>query len=144
MGSISHSENKAIAIVSGVEECLGLGVDIQDYILPSERDSIVNLILNAQEQFICQEMPSDISFDIFFSAKESLYKALYPRSLDLFEHMDVEIIRVNESNSTLELRLLRNLKAYWLKGQTFTIHYIVASGYVLTWMYIYPESTNFE
>lgn len=136
VGSISHSNNKALSIVSFREDYIGLGVDIQDVISDVEQANILSLILNKDEIELTNSLASKRYFDVFFSAKESLYKALYPSCLEIFEHKDVEIMRVDEDQSILEIRLLKDLKMRWFKGQVFTIRYFVAPAYVLTWLCI--------
>ena len=136
VGSISHSQDKAISVVSSTDKCAGLGIDIQSEISSGERNDISDLILNADETELCRNLTIHKPFDVFFSAKESLYKALYPSCLDFFEHKDVEIVNVNEHNYTLEIRLLRDLKTCWFKGQVFTVRYFTAQTYVLTWAYL--------
>jgi len=134
VGSISHSQDKAISVVASTDKCAGLGVDIQDEISTGERSDILDLILNTDEAKLCRNLTGQKSFEVFFSAKESIYKALYPNCLDMFEHKDVEVVSVNEHNFTLEIRLLRDLKASWFKGQVFTVQYYTAKTYVLTWV----------
>jgi enterobactin synthetase component D len=136
VGSISHAKDKAISVVTTTDERVGLGVDIQDEISEGAWGEISNFILNTDETKLCSNLMSSKFFAVFFSAKESVYKALYPSCLDLFEHKDVEIINVNKHNDTLEIRLLRDLKTTWVKGEVFTVQYFIAQTYVLTWVYL--------
>jgi len=136
LGSISHSQDKAIALVAGVERCRGIGVDIQDLIPANEQEGIRALILSKAEQALIRSGSIDLGFEIFFSAKESIYKTLYPTSLDMFEHLDVEIDQFDNTNGILELTLQRDLKSCWTKGQRFVVHFVVAESYVLTWVYL--------
>jgi enterobactin synthetase component D len=134
VGSISHSKDKAIAVVSSSDEYIGLGVDIQDEISIGEQLDISDLILSDDEAMLCRKIKVNMAFEAFFSAKESIYKALYPSCLDMFEHKDVEIVSVNEHSSSFEIRLLRDLKVSWSKGQVFIVQYFIAQTYVLTWL----------
>jgi enterobactin synthetase component D len=138
VGSISHSNDKAISLVTSIDQCVGVGVDLQYAIPPEEQLKILDLVLSTSEALLFRKISPNRAFDVFFSAKESLYKALYPSCLDIFEHKDVEIVKVNEYDFTLEIHLLRDLKAHWFKGQVFTVHYHVAQTYALTWICLDP------
>jgi len=134
VGSISHSKDKAISVVTSSDKYVGLGIDIQDEISIGEQVDISDLILSAGEAKLCRSLTTYKAFEVFFSAKESIYKALYPSCRDLFEHKDVEIVKVNEHDLTLEICLLRDLKTSWFKGQVFTVQYFTSQTYVLTWV----------
>ena len=136
IGSISHSNKTAIAIVGCTDNTLALGVDIQSQIEKKEIFEIKHLILSSIELKRYPDLFRDQLFDIFFSAKETLFKALYPLSLDFFEHKDAEIVSINKSSSTLNIKLLRNLKSSWNRDQIFTIKYSKIANEVVTWLFI--------
>jgi len=136
IGSISHSNKIAIAVTEYSHKALAIGIDIQAPIPVKELLAIQHLILSPIELKRFPNLIHNQLFDLFFSAKETLFKALYPLCLEFFEHMDAEIISTNRENSTLDIKLLRNLNKIWKKNQIFTINYGTMSNEVITWLLI--------
>jgi len=136
IGSISHSNKIAIAATEYSHNALAIGIDIQAPIAEQELLAIQDLILSPIELKRFPDLIHHQLFDLFFSAKETLFKALYPSCLEFFEHKDAEIISTNKTNSTLDIKLLRNLKTIWKKDQIFTINYGMMSNEVVTWLLI--------
>ena len=80
----------------------------------------------------------DSSFDfsltltIIFSAKESLFKALYPYIGRYFDFSAASIIDFSNNNQSFELRLNQSLSKELVKGSRFKGYFSVESNHVLT------------
>ncbi len=99
VGAISHTRIQAAAITSNSLSHLGLDIES---IIDSERFNKIS------SQFIAESERAIIGDDsyrgtIIFSAKESLFKALYPSVQTFFGFLDAQVIEITESSFTISL-----------------------------------------
>jgi enterobactin synthetase component D / holo-[acyl-carrier protein] synthase len=81
VGSITHHRGYAAAAVGRARDYLGLGVDLEAVRAPSPE--LVRRVLREEERALWEQMAPgtrDEGFMRLFSAKESLFKALYPHT----------------------------------------------------------------
>lgn len=91
IGSITHCDDMCAAIVSPYSNIQGLGIDIETSV-PFERDT--HSIILTQSEIINYSRSNDQlpSWEnIIFSAKESVYKAIYPTLNRFVDFKEVEI-----------------------------------------------------
>ena len=90
VGSITHSRQLAAAAVAWGGKFSALGIDVEE--LGAGDDTVEAMIMSAQErQSRPQAMPADIWRMLHFSAKESVFKASFPRARIFFEFQDIEL-----------------------------------------------------
>lgn len=118
-GSISHSGDRAFCAINTGQGSIGL--DFERAISMKIANNIKGMILNTAEISICHasQVSFEKSFTLSFSAKESLFKALYPRVERYFDFLDAEIVAIDEECGHIELRLLKNLSEQIRTGQCF-------------------------
>lgn len=127
-GSLSHSGTQAVAICreSGL-----IGVDCEAIIDESEAREIQDGVIDVQEARVLAEcgLPFALAFTLAFSAKESLFKALFPQ---VQAWMGFESARVKAlTNDTLTLSLTRPLPPF-AQNQAFTAHWQCSDARVVT------------
>lgn len=79
LGSISHTDNFAISAVGSAKKIAFIGIDVevrQQEIFIDIANEFTSSI--EQNYLLSLALPYDISLLIVFSAKESLFKALWP------------------------------------------------------------------
>lgn len=97
-GSLSHCGKRAVAAIGYRNRVGTLGIDTEDRpILPEE---LWPLVLTPEEQRFLAGLPAAQRGSlalILFSAKESLYKAQYPRTRQFmdFSELRVELVRID-------------------------------------------------
>lgn len=95
VGSISHTDTFAAAAVVSSTELRSIGVDSEKIVERQSVDTIRQECLTTREDAQLQSYLG--AYDIcvlctlFFSAKESVWKALYPVTQEFLEFRDVEI-----------------------------------------------------
>ena len=127
-GSISHSGTQAVAICreSGL-----VGIDCEAIIDECEAREIQDGVINTQEAQLLAEsaFPFNLAFTLTFSAKESLFKALFPQ---VQAWMGFESARVTALTSdTLTLTLTCPLPPF-VQNQVFTLHWRLIDAMVIT------------
>ncbi|MCU6678048.1 enterobactin synthase subunit EntD [Leclercia tamurae] len=127
-GSISHSGTQAIAICA--EKGI-VGIDCEAIIDEREAHEIQNGVIDAQEAqlLVASHLPFDQAFTLTFSAKESLFKALFPQ---VQAWMGFDSARVTAlAAHTLTLTLTRPLPPF-AQNQLFTAHWCQHDATVVT------------
>lgn len=104
VGSISHSNHHAAALVGRASEFLGIGLDLEELIKDDLAAQISTQIVNALELALRPAGWTQAQFlTLAFSAKEALYKALYPLQQRYFDFLDVQLIRLDAQTATLKV-----------------------------------------
>ena len=140
-GSITHSGNQVFCLLSKKNN--GIGIDYEEIISTENAAGIQRSIVSEAEVRLFSEMNSDDNevLTLAFSAKESLFKALYFSVRKYFDFLDVTIISFqdklsDDSSSLLGLTLEVNvdLNEDVRKGRTFKILYQWQDAGVLTFI----------
>jgi len=130
LGSISHSDNIAIAMVANKKTVDLLGIDVQKIIPVSTYDEIHKFVARRSELEILKDMAPNQALTLIFSAKETLYKSLYP-SIQKFFDFPAAIL-ISCSNQRLTLSLSQDWSPALQKGTCFEITYLIKRGSVFT------------
>tara|TARA_R110001599_G_scaffold99080_1_gene254165 strand:- start:8174 stop:8863 length:690 start_codon:yes stop_codon:yes gene_type:complete len=136
IGSISHSDRLAAALIDENTHCVAIGLDIQPLSPETLAEDLKGTILHPLEISRFENEFDAQIFDLIFSAKETLFKALYPSCSVFFDHQEAEIFKIDRSQNTLKIRLLRPLEKVWHKNQVFEINFDYISGELVTWLHI--------
>ncbi|CAK3621631.1 enterobactin synthetase component D [Vibrio crassostreae] len=133
-GSISHHKN-SVAVILG-KSPQRLGVDIESPLLGISLLAIQKRILSTEEnRLLSIYSPNDESLltTLIFSAKESLYKAIYPESRLAFDIRFFEL-ESPPDNGKFKFRLLHSLAPSLKKNQTFSVNYSLLNDTIITWV----------
>ncbi|MCU6667264.1 enterobactin synthase subunit EntD [Enterobacteriaceae bacterium H4N4] len=127
-GSISHSGTQAVAICR--EKGLA-GIDCEAIIDEREAIEIQDGVINPQEAQLLalSSLTFDLAFTLTFSAKESLFKALFPQVQAWMGFDSARIVALNAD--TLTLTLTRPLPPF-AQNQAFTLHWCRLDASVVT------------
>jgi enterobactin synthetase component D len=101
-GSISHSNGMAVGALINKANILSLGVDVETILDDKTTKNIFGMILTPAEQAIhinpvSEKMTFNSYVTLIFSAKESIYKALYPLVKHFFDFSAASVTSVNGS-----------------------------------------------
>lgn len=104
-GSITHSKQLAIGCVSLSENLESIGIDAEEMIKPGLRKDIEKTIANEAELLLLEKTLPEIGLTVLFSAKESLYKALFPLVRTFIDFKEVELTELDSEKMTFVLEL---------------------------------------
>jgi enterobactin synthetase component D len=130
--SISHTKGIAVAMASKDAKVKGIGIDIE-YLMDKEKEiELQSYILAPDENEVFSEWASTHfhPLTIIFSAKESLYKALYPSVKTFFGFDSASLISFD--NKKLTFRINQQLTFDVPKGLLIEVHYQQSANFVLT------------
>lgn len=133
-GSITHSTGHAAAIVGRKAQWRGLGMDLENVLSLERAERLAGEILTADEMQRMALIPREqiaLLVTLTFSAKESLFKALYPIVQKRFYFEHAEVVEWSESG-VVRLRLLTDLSSEWCDGTELVGQFAVADGQLLS------------
>lgn len=133
-GSLSHSNNSAIALIAS--EAIGVmpGVDLE-FLRKNEILGVAGLLARDEELALIKHTNIDYENGLYllFSIKESLFKSLYP---ELGERKagfkDVRVIGIDTISWDVTLELTKTLSLYYVEGFQITGKYIIDTNMIIT------------
>lgn len=134
VGSITHSDDRAAALVTHRDEFLGLGLDMERLLSNADGRKLAGDILTTEELARLARFSSEqVGFivTLTFSLKESLFKALYPLIGKFFYFEHAELVEWDISGAA-RLRLLRDLDREWSTGCELNAQFRLVDGCVLS------------
>ena len=132
IASISHTDSRAACIASTDPDMLGLGIDIEGLLTVAQAAEVVSQLIDASEEAILRSaFPSfECGLSVAFSAKESLFKALYPSVGHFFDFNAARIRRVRVSS--VELEIVEALSERLKPGSRLHVAYRIEECVVVT------------
>ena len=138
VGSITHTATCALAVASNHTQQL-LGIDCEQILNALEAQEIKDGIISHEEETLLRgtSLPFALALTLTFSAKESVFKALFPRVNALMGFDSARITALTADNLTLALtRPLAGFK----EGTPFTLHWLRDGERVITLLSHFPAA----
>jgi enterobactin synthetase component D len=134
IGSISHTGQVAMCALSLKNENDFLGIDVESLIASKVADDIRSTILSADEESFLRRIDHDFAglVTLIFSAKESLFKALYPHVGSYFGFEVAKLVELNFEAGSLIFELRSNLSSKIILGSRFSAHFQFNEHTVMT------------
>ncbi|WP_299594727.1 4'-phosphopantetheinyl transferase [uncultured Microbulbifer sp.] len=113
IGSISHEDGVAVCALSGNRELDYLGIDVAAPMSATVCREVGAVVASPRERALLDSagLPEQIALTLTFSAKESLFKALYPWVHEYFGFEVAEATALHLDAGTLSLRLTEHFAA---------------------------------
>ncbi|MEA5169291.1 enterobactin synthase subunit EntD [Enterobacter sichuanensis] len=129
-GSITHSGTQAMAVVVRHPDAR-VGIDCEAILPDREAREIQDGIIDAQEAMCLTRSgyPFALALTLTFSAKESLFKALFPQVKTFMDFDCARIMRLDERTLTLALS---RPQADFKENTLFTVHWLLDGNQVIT------------
>lgn len=121
VGSISHSKEYAICAVANVANITRLGIDVENFLdEKSARDIVGSVLIRSEYTLVgTYSNPNPVIVTLIFSAKESLFKALYPEVGRYFDFDVVQTKIINFKTGIFSLELVKELNPSLPVGTRF-------------------------
>lgn len=102
-GSISHCNGKAVGVLTLDPHIQSLGLDIETLLDDKTTADIVSMVLSSEELSLYasaykEKMLFSCYVTLIFSAKEAIYKALYPIVKHMFDFSAASVVAVSNTN----------------------------------------------
>ena len=146
VGSISHGAERALCAVARESDVRSLGIDVERLMGPETKAELVRRICSVEELSVLGGLaaPQHHLVSFAFSAKESLYKCLYPlvgRFMD-FNSARVIAVEGRTEGARLSGELILALSVDWSpelqRGRELKAHFVASEGHVESAVVLLP------
>lgn len=133
-GSITHNGSTAICLMSKSPQVCSLGIDIETIMSEDLARNISSQICNKQEVqlLLSQEIIKRKAITLIFSAKESIFKALYSKVGKYFDFDEAVLMDVNLSNSRMCYQLNRSFARKYSVPSLVEVDFMINDEVVVT------------
>lgn len=138
VGSITHARGHCACFAKG-DPGWQAGVDIEEIASGHALESILSMTANQRERALIARqtaLPPDRLATLLFSAKETLFKGLYP-VVRRFFGFDCAELRTPPANGCLRLHLTQTLCRELPAGESYDIRFNTTADWVLTWLAVH-------
>ncbi|WP_099817883.1 4'-phosphopantetheinyl transferase superfamily protein [Serratia sp. OPWLW2] len=120
-GALSHNSHTALCAVHPERGLGGVGLDVETLLSVARAEELWSAIVSPAERetLLGETLPFNELLTLTFSAKESLFKALYPQVRRYFDFLDARMVAVDAQRQTFELALLTTLTPHCCAGRRF-------------------------
>jgi 4'-phosphopantetheinyl transferase EntD len=134
VGTISHSRELAVAVVGGRRDYVGLGVDVEDLGRgPSPRAA--RLVCRPSEMKWVDPESGTVRLALLFSAKEAVFKALYPIEGVWLGFADAELTWLADGGG-FEARVLKRVGPKYPPGFVLRVNSMLGATWVLSTAFV--------
>jgi enterobactin synthetase component D len=137
VGAITHSGGLACAAVALRTHMLGVGVDIEQWVSDDALAAMTDTVFVDGEANRVEAQtgwPSTRAATLVFSAKETLYKCLFPAVQRYFDFKDAEVVTAEARAGRFTIRLLASLTDELKRDDVFEGRFQAADRIVITTM----------
>jgi 4'-phosphopantetheinyl transferase EntD len=139
VGAISHSPEVAVAVVGRRTDYVGLGVDVEEPARgPTARAA--RLVCRPSEMAWVDPEAGTQRLTMLFSAKEAVFKALYPIEHVWLGFADAELTWLEE-RCAFEARVLKSVGDGYPVGYRLDVNCTVGAGWMLTTAFVPARPT---
>lgn len=134
LGSITHNTSTALCLLSNDASVGALGLDIENIVAEELMGSISGQVCSQQEIELLLSKGFDHceAFTLVFSAKESIFKALYPMVSTYFDYKEAILKGVDSSNHRMCFQLNDSFAKKYSLTHELNVDFILEGGVVLT------------
>lgn len=134
VGSITHTDNYAACIAAKKSEVSAIGIDAQDILDDERAERLQSRIIDSAESSIIAQsgISPALGLSLCFSAKESIYKALYPRIQQYFGFNAAKLHSIDVDNCSLAFRFDPALWILHNERNLVHLHYQITEQRILT------------
>ncbi|MDO8805012.1 MAG: 4'-phosphopantetheinyl transferase superfamily protein [Elusimicrobiota bacterium] len=133
VGSITHTDGYVSAVVALSSDVRAIGIDSEKIIAAEIISDIKDHVASKTEQALCIDiLQEQLFYTLLFSAKESVFKALYPTVKHIFDFTDVRFLGFDAITGKFRVRLLTDLCEEFQEGTEIEGGFEINGGYVNT------------
>jgi enterobactin synthetase component D len=133
VGSITHTGTLAAAAAAWQDDLLGLGIDCEPIVTEAQARRLNGSVVLPEETRLGESVfQPAVWFTVVFSAKESVFKCLYPLVGRRFDYACVALERYHAPTGAFHARLLADLSPALREGRTIAGRCQLIGGVVHT------------
>lgn len=125
VGSITHNKNTAICAIDEIKKTTLLGIDVETILNDEMASEIASHIHNEAEKLVLVNngFTSNEATTLIFSAKEAIFKALYPIVQKFFGFESFQVKGINIHQKTITFTISKHFRPKSKLQDSYIIHY---------------------
>ena len=133
-GSITHSKHMAVVALAECSHTYFLGIDCEEWLTEKRAEQVQRMIASEAEMKILTDsgLNSGEALTYLFSAKESLYKAVYKDVKRYFGFDAVRLEQWDKEQQTLTMVLTQTLSERFSEGLAINVRCVPMAHYLLS------------
>lgn len=133
IGAISHTDSIAISLVKNKKKDVIVGLDIENIMSEHLCNDIEPLLMSPKENELLKSapLPRSMLLSILFSAKETLFKALFREVRQYINFLDSEVTYFSSKQQIISLRITPSLIGIRFRDK-YDVHFRIFGGKVMT------------
>ena len=134
VGSISHTDSVALCAVAHRSAFSALGIDVENWISDGKQSDLEGQIANWVEIDQLRELglSRECCLTMVFSAKESIFKALYPWARRYFDFTAARLVSVDRPARQMVFMITESLGSLVGRGLLLKVDYRLSAETVIT------------
>jgi len=135
VASISHHQQQAICVASDTLDYLG--IDLENIMSSDTAQQVQSTVAGVDELALVTRagLPQTVAVSLIFSAKESLFKAIYPRVGCYLDFDRSSLVHIDLVQQTLRLELSSEIQQQLGYHQHFICHFELQQEQLMTLIY---------
>jgi 4'-phosphopantetheinyl transferase EntD len=140
IGSISHTNGIVMALVGLTVDTKAVGIDIEGVIEPNRFNTIERMVLTdhdknfLEENFYNSPKLAEI-YSIIFSAKEALFKLLYPTCKCYFDFREADIQSIDLVTGEINIKVISKREEMKTVLNSYKGHFSLVDNRVISFFY---------
>ena len=138
-GSISHSHGIAVSMVGDSKVFQSIGIDIEKNITLKKIPTLNKMVLTDKDKLYFETLDKTydlLFYQLCFTAKEALYKLIYPLVHEYFDFREASVESVNFKNNSLCLELHSQREKLKKFNGIYQAHYIQRENHLIAYFYL--------
>lgn len=133
VGSITHTRDMAISCIAARSQLSLLGIDLEHWPGAQVTDEIAaDIVARDEERLLLGPWPPAHALTLAFSAKESLFKAVYPTVGCYFDFNCIKLVDLDYVAKTFALRVATELSQEIPSGKVVHGHFDISDQRLFT------------
>ncbi|SDI03090.1 enterobactin synthetase component D [Vibrio xiamenensis] len=132
VGSIAHSRRLALAVAT--QHARNVGLDCEPIMNRETAMQVADIVCRSDERLRldCDDVSYPFMLTLLFSAKESIYKAIYANVKQVLDFDCVELIAVCQQTQHARFRLMQDFSPHYTCGKEVSVYYAVFDQELIT------------
>ncbi|MCQ8866640.1 4'-phosphopantetheinyl transferase family protein [Vibrio splendidus] len=134
IGSISHTDDLAVATVSSLSDVSLVGLDVEELINENQVMSLMPMFVSPQEikHLARTHLPIQWFVTLVFSAKESIFKAIYPHVKTYLEFRDSKLMSIDMDKGEAHFQLCERGEKVFGEALILCVYFFFKQGKAYT------------
>jgi enterobactin synthetase component D len=138
-GSITHCLGRAAAVALPAHAADGVGIDLETVVDETSRSALIDTVFSGGDSAVVRDttLPLDTAVTLVFSAKESIFKALFPQVGSYFDFTVAGLLKIDSKSQVMSFELREALGSTLRAGTRMAVAYQLVDVRTVATVYVH-------